>query len=242
MYSRPDIPFFHAAPAQRRLALGLVVSGTLHLLWLGLAHPSAFPRRLPHTAAPAPLTLTLASSVPRSTAPAAAPSAPAALPERVRRLSARPSQPAPAAKPERAPLAPRPAPSANPVSAAGPAPAPRAAPVPETPANAAAQAAAPSGAAILAAARQDAAVIARELNHAPGSKTEFRSQAQEELDRRFDAAHAAGGAWFRSARVEEITAAADGNRRVYRIVTPLGAFCRTYYGDGKPPMNTTCPR
>ncbi|NIA55872.1 hypothetical protein HAV22_19755 [Massilia sp. TW-1] len=95
---------------------------------------------------------------------------------------------------------------------------------------------------IVAAAARDAAVIARELNHAPGATQRFRSRTQEELDRRFDAAHAAGGSWFRSAHVEEITTAADGNMRVYRIVTPVGSFCRTYPANGSPPMNTTCPR
>ena len=85
-------------------------------------------------------------------------------------------------------------------------------------------------------------MIARELNHAPGAPQRFRSRAQEEIDRRFDAAHAAGGSWFRSARVEEITTAADGNARVYRIVTPVGSFCRTYPANGGAPMNTTCPR
>jgi hypothetical protein len=85
-------------------------------------------------------------------------------------------------------------------------------------------------------------VIARELNHAPGAPQRFRSRTQEELDRRFDAAHAAGGSWFRSARIEDITTAADGNTRVYRIVTPLGSFCRTYPANGSAPKNTTCPR
>jgi hypothetical protein len=64
-----------------------------------------------------------------------------------------------------------------------------------------------------------AAVIARELNHAPGAPERFRSRAQE-----------------------EITTAADGNTRVYRIVTPVGTFCRTYPANGSQPMNTTCPR
>jgi len=88
----------------------------------------------------------------------------------------------------------------------------------------------------------DTAAIARELNHAPGATQRFRSRTQDELDRRFDAAHAAGDSWFRSARIEEITTAADGNTRVYRIVTPVGSFCRTYPANGSPPMNTTCPR
>lgn len=95
---------------------------------------------------------------------------------------------------------------------------------------------------MLAAATRDAAVIARELNHAPGAPQRFRSRGQDEIDRRFDAAHAAGGSWFRSARIEDITTAADGNARVYRIVTPVGAFCRTYPANGSAPMNTTCPR
>jgi hypothetical protein len=85
-------------------------------------------------------------------------------------------------------------------------------------------------------------VIARELNHAPGAPQRFRSRMQEELDRWFDDAHAAGGGWLQSARIDDITTAADGNTRVYRIVTPLGSFCRTYPADGSAPMNTTCPR
>jgi hypothetical protein len=99
----------------------------------------------------------------------------------------------------------------------------------------------PGRADIVAAATRDAAAIARELNHAPGATRHFRSRAQEEIDRRFDAAHAAGGSWFRSARIEEITTAADGNTRVYRIITPLVTFCRTYPANGSAPMNTTCP-
>ena len=100
----------------------------------------------------------------------------------------------------------------------------------------------PSGADILAAARREAAAIARELNHAPGATQRFRSQMQENLDRQFEAAHAAGGSWFRSARIEEITTAGDGNTRVFRIVTPLGSFCRTYPANGGAPMNTLCSR
>lgn len=95
---------------------------------------------------------------------------------------------------------------------------------------------------ILAAARREAASMAREMNQSSGRRADFHSKAQENIDRQFEAAHAAGGAWFRSARVEEITTASDGNARVYRIVTPFGAFCRTYPANGGPPMNTTCPR
>jgi hypothetical protein len=122
------------------------------------------------------------------------------------------------------------------------APALPAAPQPEPAPAAPADAPPPTRADILAAATRDAAVIARELNHAPGAPQRFRSRMQEELDRRFDDAHAAGGGLFQSARIEDITTAADGNTRVYRIVTPLGSFCRTYPADGSAPMNTTCPR
>lgn len=100
----------------------------------------------------------------------------------------------------------------------------------------------PGSGEILASARREAAKIAREINQSPGRKSDFRSKIQENIDRQFDAAHAAGGAWFRSARVEEITTASDGNARVYRIVTPFGAFCRTYPANGSQAMNTTCPR
>jgi len=230
---------------QRRLALGLLVSATLHVLWLGLAHPPAVPRLAPTVPAAEPLSLTLSRPPARSERSAgAAPtlSAPAAAPRA--QQPALPARPAPVQRPQPArravPASTSPAPEATPStpSDAPSAPAPQPAPDPGPDAAPAR----PGAADILAAARHDAAAIARDLNHAPGSKTEFRSRAQEELDRRFDAAHAAGGSWFRSARVEEITTAADGNRRVYRIVTPFGAFCRTYYGDGSLPMNTTCPR
>ena len=248
----PNLPFAavpaigpDGMPPRARLALGLLVSAALHVLWLGLTHPPAVPRGAPAAPALAPLTLTLSRPAPRRERPAVAglpASAPAPAP-RVRQPE-RAAQPAPVrrrhperiAEPERPSPSPSPSPSpeATPSTSAEAPPAP--APAPDVaPAR-------PGAADILAAARQDATTIARELNHAPGSKTAFRSRAQEELDRRFDAAHAAGGSWFRSARVEEITTAADGNRRVYRIVTPLGAFCRTYYGDGSRPMNTTCPR
>lgn len=101
---------------------------------------------------------------------------------------------------------------------------------------------APANAAILASAKREAAKIARETPQSSGEKSDFRSRTQENIDRQFEAAHAAGGAWFRSARIEEITTASDGNARIYRIVTPFGAFCRTYPGNGAQPMNTTCPR
>ena len=231
---------------RRRLALGLLVSATLHVLWLGLAHAPALPRLPAATPAAEPLTLTLSRPAVRSERPAAAaPSAPA-----VAARAQQPAQPAPRARP--APVRPpqpvraaepsfrAPVPEATPPASSETLPAPASAPAPSAAPDAAP--ARPGAADILAAARHDATTIARELNHAPGTRTEFRSRAQEELDRRFDAAHAAGGSWFRSARVEEITTAADGNRRVYRIVTPLGAFCRTYYADGSRPMNTTCPR
>jgi hypothetical protein len=206
-----------------RLALGLFVSAALHLLWLGLSHPPVVPRLPSMSAEPAPLRLTLMPSGRRSE-PAAVP-VPSALVDRPR--ARRPSQPAPA---RRAPplLATAPSvPSASPLELAPAAPA---------------DAPHPAGADLLAAATRDAAAIARELNHAPGAKQVFRSRVQEELDRRFEAAHAAGGSWFRSARIEEITTAADGNMRVYRIVTPLGAFCRTYPANGGAPMNTLCSR
>lgn len=95
---------------------------------------------------------------------------------------------------------------------------------------------------IMAAAAREAAAIAREMNRAPDARRQFRSKTREDLDRRFEAAHAAGGSWFRAARVEEITTTGDGNARVYRIVTPFGSSCRTYPADGGRPMNTTCPR
>ena len=94
----------------------------------------------------------------------------------------------------------------------------------------------------MVAARREAAATARALNRAPGAERRFRSSTREELDRQFDAAHAAGGAWFRSARIEEISRPGDGGARVYRIVTPFGAFCRSYPANGGQPINLLCPR
>jgi hypothetical protein len=213
-----------------RLALGLFVSAALHLLWFGLLRSPVIPRLPSSSAEPAPLRLTLMPFAPRNErAAVSVPSAPVDRPRARQPAQPEPVRRAPpllAPAPERKTMAPD-VPSASPpgLAPAAPADAPH-----------------PSGADLLAAATRDAAAIARELNHAPGEKQVFHSRAREELDRRFEAAHAAGGSWFRSARIEEITTAADGNMRVYRIVTPLGAFCRTYPGNGGAPMNTSCPR
>jgi len=222
-YPRIQLP---GARPQGGLALALLVSAAVHLLWLGLFQRSPI-HPLPDAT---PLRLTLVPPKPRVALPSAAASpvpgvvAPARRPART--VPERPSQPQPDTVPA--------FPVAAPDVLAAPAPEPATAAPPDAPR--------PARADILAAATRDAAVIARELNHAPGAPQRFRSRAQEELDRRFDAAHAAGGSWFRSARVEEITTAADGNMRVYRIVTPVGTFCRTYPANGSAPMNTTCPR
>jgi hypothetical protein len=209
------------ARPQARLALAVLVSAAAHLLWLALLQ-APVPRLSPGRPGAAPLRLTLVPAEARVAPPiAATASAPSAAP--------------PARRPARKPPAQAPRPSR-------PAPALPAPPRPEPAPAAPADAPPPTRADILAAATRAAAVIARELNHAPGAPQPFRSRRQEELDRRFDAAHAAGGSWFRSARIEDITTAADGNTRVYRIVTPLGSFCRTYPADGGAPMNTTCPR
>jgi hypothetical protein len=209
------------ARPQARLALAVLVSAAAHLLWLALLQ-APVPRLSPGRPDAAPLRLTLVPAEARVAPPiAATASAPSAAPP-ARRPARKP--------PAQAPRPWRPAPAL-------PAP-PRPEPAPAAPADAPP----PTRADILAAATRAAAVIARELNHAPGAPQRFRSRTQEELDRRFDAAHAAGGSWFRSARIEDITTAADGNTRVYRIVTPLGSFCRTYPADGGAPMNTTCPR
>ena len=250
MYDRPHMHYPHpqstaasGTDAGGRLAIGLLASALVHVLWLGLAHPPALQPLTSRTAEGTRLALTLARPAPALPRPSIG--APIAAPPRTAAARRRTQAPGTAARAQPTPAADPAYPAASRETA--PASQPTSTSAPETTGTTGttgttAQAPQLSGADLLAAARQDAAAIARELNHAPGSKTEFRSQAQEELDRRFDAAHAAGGAWFRAARVEEITTAADGNRRVYRIVTPLGAFCRTYYGDGKRPMNTTCPR
>ena len=224
----PEIQLPGARP-QGRLVLAVLASAAAHLLWLGLVQPSSVPGPAAprHDAAPLRLTLVPPETRAAVPAPAVAPAMAAPARRTARTTPARPPQPAappvPAA-PAYVAAEPRPAPPPEPASAA-PTDAPR-----------------PAGADILAAATRDAAAIARELNHAPGAPQRFRSRAQEALDRRFDAAHAAGGSWFRSARIEEITTAADGNMRIYRIVTPVGTFCRTYPANGSAPMNTTCPR
>lgn len=228
----PGAPPMTAAIArpQGRLALAVLVSAAVHLLWLGLVQPSSVPRLASPGHYPAPLRLTLAP-----------PEKPVAKPGTV--MPPAPAVAAPGHRPTRTIPARPPQPSrpAGPSLPAAPAYAP-AEPQPEPAPAASAEAPRPARTDILAAATRDAAVIARELNHVPGAAQHFRSRTQDELDRRFDAAHAAGGSWFRSARIEEITTAADGNTRVYRIVTPVGAFCRTYPANGNPPMNTTCPR
>lgn len=212
-----------AARPQARLALAMFVSAAAHLLWLGLLQAPSVPRLPSRSRYPTPLRLTLVPAEARVTPPIASTSPiPGAAP--------------PARRPARKPTAQAPQPSRLAAPALIDAPQPE--PAPAAPGDAPP----PTRADILAAATRDAAVIARELNHAPGAPQRFRSRTQEELDRRFDAAHAAGGSWFRSARIEDITTAADGNTRVYRIVTPLGSFCRTYPANGSAPMNTTCPR
>lgn len=208
---------------QARIALAVFASLAVHLLWLALPRPSSAPRFPSRGHDAVPLRLRLAPA-PARAAPPNASISPATGTAPPARRSAR-------KLPEQAPQPSRPAIPALPAV-------PQPEPAPAAPANALG----PARVDILAAATRDAAIIARELNHASGSQQRFRSRAQEELDRRFDAAHAAGGTWFRSARIEEITTAADGNTRVYRIVTPLGSFCRTYPADGGAPMNTTCPR
>lgn len=207
---------------QARLALAVFVSAAAHLLWLTLLQPSSVPR-LPSRDYAAPLRLTFVPATSRVAPPVAStsPATSAAPPAR------RPARKRPAAAPQ---------PSRHVAPALATAAQPE--PAPAAPADAPP----PTRTDILAAATRVAAEIARDLNHAPGAPQRFRSRAQEELDRRFDAAHAAGGSWFRSARIEEITTAADGNTRVYRIVTPVGSFCRTYPANGGAPMNTTCPR
>jgi hypothetical protein len=221
----PRIELPGARP-QGRLALAVLVSAVAHLLWLGLLQPPSIPR--PDDVTPLRLTLvpprTRIALPGAATAPASGVASPARRPART--APARPSQPPHDAAPA--------LPAAAPDVPAAPQPEPAPAAPPDAPRRARAD--------MIAAATRDAAVIARELNHASGAPERFRSRAQEELDRRFDAAHAAGGSWFRSARVEEITTAADGNARVYRIVTPVGSFCRTYPANGGQPMNTTCPR
>ncbi|WP_198116858.1 hypothetical protein [Massilia rhizosphaerae] len=212
---------------QARLALAVFVSAAAHLLWLALLKAPPVPRHPSRSRYTAPLRLTLVPAKTR-VAPPSASTAPA------------PSAAPPARRPARKPVAQAPQPSRPdaPALPAAPQPTPQPAPAPATPADAPP----PTRADILAAATRDAAVIARELNHAPGAPQRFRPRMQEELDRRFDAAHAAGGRLFQSAHIDDITTAADGNTRVYRIVTPLGSFCRTYPADGSAPMNTTCPR
>lgn len=209
---------------QARIGLAVFASLTAHLLWLALPQPSSAPRPPSRGHDTAPLRLRLV--------PAPAPGAPPNASTSPATGTAPPAR-RPARKlPGQAPQPSRPATPALPAVPQQPEPAP-AAPADAPP---------PARVDILAAATRDAAIIARELNHASGTQQRFRSRTQEEFDRRFDAAHAGGGSWFRSARIEEITTAPDGNTRVYRIVTPLGSFCRMYPADGGAPMNTTCPR
>lgn len=116
-------------------------------------------------------------------------------------------------------------------------PSPEAAPAPIEPAVAQT-----SVAGIMEAARREAASVARGMNRAPGADADFRSKVQQDLDRRFDAAHAAAGSWNRAAGITDITRASDGATRIYRIETPLGAFCMTYAGGSGRPSYSTCPR
>ena len=95
---------------------------------------------------------------------------------------------------------------------------------------------------IMEAARREAASVARGMNRAPGADADFRSRVQQDLDRHFDAAHAAAGSWTRAAGITDITRASDGATRIYRIETPLGAFCMTYTGGSGRPSYSTCPR
>jgi hypothetical protein len=99
-----------------------------------------------------------------------------------------------------------------------------------------------SVAGIMEAARREAASVARGMNRAPGADADFRSRVQQDLDRHFDAAHAAAGSWTRAAGITDITRASDGATRIYRIETPLGAFCMTYTGGSGRPSYSTCPR
>jgi hypothetical protein len=80
------------------------------------------------------------------------------------------------------------------------------------------------------------------MNRAPGADGDFRSRVQQDLDRHFDAAHAAAGSWIRAAGIKDITRASDGATRIYRIETPLGAFCMIYTGGSGRPSYSTCPR
>ena len=99
-----------------------------------------------------------------------------------------------------------------------------------------------SVAGIMEAARREAASVALRMNRAPGADADFRSRVQQDLDRHFDAAHAAAGSWTRAAGITDITRASDGATRIYRIETPLGAFCMTYMGGSGRPSYSTCPR
>jgi len=220
--SRPD--------PRRRLALGLMASAVLHCLLFGV--PLGLPvwRAQPRPADEGkafklrlipPKPASAAVSAPVSVFPSASRAASASA-----RRTMRPPAPAPAPDPV----------AGAPVIGGAP------------PLDTAASAPIEGGgtqagvAGIMEAARREAASIARGMNRAPGADADFRSRVQQDLDRHFDAAHAAAGSWTRAAGITDITRASDGATRIYRIVTPLGTFCMTYTGGSGRPGYSTCPR
>lgn len=241
MPTQPTVPAFHFAAARtglptpgRALALCLLLSVGLHGAGLMLGRPGDGPApRARAVSGSAPLRLALA----RRTQGVAAPARPRPGP-----VAANPAPSAANPGLQAAPSVPAVPPATAAATADGAAADAATVPATGLPTDQDAGAGPPAGAAILAAARREAALTARALNQAPGAERQFRSSAREELDRQFDAAHAAGGAWFRSARIEEITRPSDGGARVYRIVTPFGAFCRSYPANAGQPMNTLCKR
>jgi hypothetical protein len=218
-------PAFHA-----RLLLGVLVSAVLHCLLLGVAQRWPAWRALPAPPADdrAAFSLRLIRPSPKTT-----PAPVRILPPDSHAASTPPAgtvgrqrAPQPAARQDAALIAEAP-------------PSPEAAAVPAT---IEAGAAPGSVAGIMEAARREAASLARGMNRAPGADADFRSRVQQDLDRHFDAAHDAAGSWTRAAGITDITRASDGATRIYRIATPLGAFCMTYTGGSGRPSYTTCPR
>jgi hypothetical protein len=218
-----------AAGPHRRLALGVLASAVLHCLLFGVS------LRLPSwRALPAPSgsegTAFSVRLIPRRPAPVLVLPSESRAAEKVGAATAgrrRTHQPAPRKD------------AAAAATAIAEAPSPEAAPASVPIESAAAQT---SVAGIMEAARREAASVARGMNRAPGADADFRSRVQQDLDRHFDAAHAAAGSWTRAAGIKDITRASDGATRIYRIETPLGAFCMTYTGGSGRPSYTTCPR
>lgn len=207
-----------------RLALGVLASAVLHCLLFGVSlrlpawRPSPAPSGNERTA----FSVRLIARSPAPVLPADSPAAPAVPAGTANRPRVR----QPLQRRDAGVIA-----EVPPPLEAAPAPAPTEAGTART-----------SVAGIMDAARREAASVARGMNRAPGADADFRSRVQQDLDRHFEAAHAAAGSWTRAAGITDITRASDGATRIYRIETPLGAFCMIYTGGSGRPSYSTCPR